>query len=200
MVGLKPGAVPDADSPPRPALFLDRDGVINVEKNYVHRIEDFVFVDGIFELCEAAKRAGLAIVVVTNQAGIGRGYYSERAFLDLTDWMCGNFSARGIDLDGVYYCPYHPEHGIGQYRAESFERKPNPGMILRAQAELAIDLGSSVLIGDKVSDLLAARRAGVGQSLLLTDEPIRFHAELGPITCVRSLHEARSFIRQVVEI
>ena len=123
MAGLPDGRAP------RAALFLDRDGVINVEKHYVHRIADFDFMDGIFALCRAASARGMAIVVVTNQAGIGRGYYSEQQFHALSGWMCERFAAEGVTVDKVYFCPHHPQHGIGAYRAESFDRKPQPGMM-----------------------------------------------------------------------
>lgn len=151
----------------RPALFLDRDGVINAEKDYVNRIDDFEFVDGIFDLCRSAVAIGMAIVVVTNQAGIGRGYYSEAQFLSVTEWMLSRFAEEGIVIDGVYYCPYHPEHGIGDYKADSFDRKPNPGMILRARDELGLSLDNSILVGDKSSDIAAARAASVGRAVLL---------------------------------
>lgn len=151
----------------RTALFLDRDGVINVETNYVHRIEDFVFVDGIFDLCRSAVGFGMAIVVVTNQAGIGRGYYTEEQFQKLSDWMCERFAEEGIVISGVYYCPYHAEHGVGKYKADSFDRKPNPGMILRARDDLGLLLEGSILVGDKVSDIAAARSANVGRAVLL---------------------------------
>ena len=94
----------------RPALFLDRDGVINVENNYVHKIEDFEFIDGIFDLCRLATQFDMAIVVVTNQAGIGRGYYSEAQFQILTHWMKGRFEEERAPISAVYFCPYHPEH------------------------------------------------------------------------------------------
>ena len=151
----------------RPALFLDRDGVINVETNYVHRIDEFVFVDGIFDLCRSAAAAGMAIVVVTNQAGIGRGYYTEAQFHELTAWMRERFSDEGVVVDGVYYCPFHPEHGLGKYKADSYDRKPNPGMLLRARDELGLSLEDSVLVGDKGSDIAAARAANLGKAVLL---------------------------------
>jgi D-glycero-D-manno-heptose 1,7-bisphosphate phosphatase len=151
----------------RPALFLDRDGVINVEKNYVHRIEDFEFLDGIFDLCRAATERNMPIVVVTNQAGIGRGYYSETQFLKLMDWMVARFVEEGAPIAAVYFCPYHPEYGVGPYKVDSFDRKPKPGMILRARDELGLLLESSVLIGDKASDIAAARAANVGRAILL---------------------------------
>jgi D-glycero-D-manno-heptose 1,7-bisphosphate phosphatase len=150
----------------RPALFLDRDGVINVDANYVHRIDDFIFIDGIFNLCRSALAAGMAIVVVTNQAGIGRGYYTETQFQELSDWMCQRFAEKGITIDGVYYCPYHAEHGIEKYKADSFDRKPNPGMILRARDDLGLLLEASILIGDKDSDIAAARAANLKKAVL----------------------------------
>jgi D-glycero-D-manno-heptose 1,7-bisphosphate phosphatase len=146
----------------RKALFLDRDGVINVEKNYVYRIEDFEFIDGIFELCALAQNRGFALIVITNQAGIGRGYYTEADFQHLTGWMLEAFRGRGIEIDRVYHCPCHPTAGIGEYRRESFDRKPNPGMILQARKDFDLDLSQCVLIGDKKSDIEAGRAAGVG--------------------------------------
>jgi D-glycero-D-manno-heptose 1,7-bisphosphate phosphatase len=157
----------------RKALFLDRDGVINVEKGYVHRPEDCHFLPGIFELCQAAQDLGYLLLVTTNQAGIARGYYTESDFLKFTDWMAGRFAEQQIQIARVYYCPYHPVHGIGKYKVDSPDRKPNPGMLLRAQADFDLDLGSSVLIGDRLSDICAADAAGVGTRILLrSEEPV----------------------------
>ena len=152
---------------PRRAVFLDRDGVINEEKSYVYRTEDFEFVEGVFELCRLFEAQGYLLVVVTNQAGIGRGLYTEDDFSVLTAWMIGQFRAAGVSIAAVYYCPFHPQHGTGDYRRESHDRKPNPGMILRARDELGIDLSRSILIGDKESDILAGKTAGVGINVLL---------------------------------
>jgi D-glycero-D-manno-heptose 1,7-bisphosphate phosphatase len=152
------------------ALFLDRDGVINVEKNYVHRIEDFEFVEGIFDVARFFYERGYKLFVVTNQAGIGRGYYTENDFHILTDWMLNKFQECGIEIKKVYYCPFHPQHGIGKYKQESLLRKPNPGMLLKAQKEFGIDLSSSILIGDKETDIVAGIRAKIGITILLTNE------------------------------
>jgi len=154
------------------ALFLDRDGVINVDRHYVWRIEDFEFMPGIFELVEAAVQGGLLPIVVTNQAGIGRGYYAEEDFRRLDDWMHVQFRERGAAIARTYHCPYHPTEGIGVYRRESFDRKPNPGMILRAKADFDIDLSNSVLVGDKDSDIEAGRAAGVRHNVkVVRDAP-----------------------------
>jgi D-glycero-D-manno-heptose 1,7-bisphosphate phosphatase len=176
----------------RPALFLDRDGVINVEKNYVCLPEDFEFVEGIFDLCRKASAAGMAIVVVTNQAGIGRGYYSEREFHHLSDWMCAQFLSNGVKIDAVYFCPFHPEHGVGHYKTESFDRKPNPGMILRAEKDLGLDLARSTLVGDRLSDIAAAKVAGVCHSIFLskTAEPV----EPAPDIRLSSLREIIDYL------
>ncbi len=179
--------------PGRRALFLDRDGVINVEKNYVHRIEDFEFLPGIFELTATARDLGFALVVVTNQAGIGRGYYTEADYRQLTDWMLGVFRERGIPMDGVYHCPYHPTAGIGEYRRESFDRKPNPGMILRARDDLGLNLAASILIGDKDTDMAAGRAAGVGHLLLLQTEPGEVVTP-GDVVAVHDLAQAREWL------
>lgn len=144
------------------ALFLDRDGVINHDLGYTSSTEKFRFIDGIFDLCRAARRSGYLLIVVTNQAGIGRGYYSEQDFLALTAWMRERFEAEGAPVTDVFYCPYHPEHGVGYYKQDSFDRKPNPGMLLRAAEKHGIDLGRSIMIGDKDSDMQAASQAGVG--------------------------------------
>lgn len=151
----------------KPALFLDRDGVINVDHGYVYLKENFHFIDGIFELVAAAKEAGYLVVIVTNQAGIGRGYYTEDDFNKLMKWVTQQFDQKGGCIDGVYFCPYHPVHGIGEYRRLSDDRKPRPGMFLRAAADLAIDLGNSIMVGDKASDMEAAGAAGVGTLLFL---------------------------------
>lgn len=151
----------------RPALFLDRDGVINVDHAYVHRAEDFEFMPGIFDLGRAAHAAGCLLIVITNQAGIARGLFSEDDFHALTRWMCDRFAAEGAPIEQVYFCPTHPTAGIGRYRIDSADRKPGPGMILRAASDHQLDLSRSVLLGDKGSDIEAGMAAGVARNLLL---------------------------------
>lgn len=149
------------------ALFLDRDGVINVDIGYLHRAEDCVFVPGIFELVRQARKAGFDVFVVTNQAGIARGYYSEETFAAFTGWMLEQFAAEGAPITQVYYCPHHPTAGIGGYGIVCECRKPAPGMLLRAAGEHGIDLSRSIMVGDSITDMEAARAAGVGQCYLL---------------------------------
>ena len=152
------------------ALFLDRDGVINVNHGYVHLPKQFDFIDGIFDICRQAKKLGYLIIVVTNQAGIGRGYYSENTFLELTEWMKQKFLDEGVEITEVYFCPDHPEHGVGPYKKESYFRKPAPGMILAAVDHFNINVKESILVGDKLSDIEAGKAAGIGLNILFTSD------------------------------
>lgn len=174
------------------ALFLDRDGVINLEQGYVHSEADFIFKEGIFDLCRAAQALDYLLIVVTNQAGIARGYYTEEQFLALTDWMNRQFAEQQVKITRVYYCPYHPVHGIGKYKVDSPDRKPRPGLLLRAREDLDLDLGASVLIGDAVSDIKAGMEAGVGRLILLRSPA--FKSARAEIECdvAHSLDEIRS--------
>jgi D-glycero-D-manno-heptose 1,7-bisphosphate phosphatase len=159
----------------RPALILDRDGVVNEDVGYLYRIEECRFVDGIFALARAFSGRGFALVIATNQAGIGRGYYGEPEFERLMAWMKGEFARHGAPLDAVYHCPYHPTEAVGPYRRDSEFRKPRPGMLLRAATELGLDLERSWCIGDKMTDIEAGRAAGL-RNLVLFDPAAR---ELG---------------------
>jgi D-glycero-D-manno-heptose 1,7-bisphosphate phosphatase len=152
----------------RKALFLDRDGVVNIDTGYVHAPSACVFVDDIFELVRAANRADYAVVLVTNQAGIGRGYFTLGQFEAFTDWMLGEFEKRGARIDRVYFCPHHPEFGLGELRQTCACRKPQPGMFFQARADFDLDMEKSLMIGDKLSDLEAAEHAGVTHRFLLT--------------------------------
>lgn len=146
------------------ALFLDRDGTINVERNYVSKIKDFKFQPGIFELIKGYQQEGFLIFVVTNQSGIARGYYSEQDFQVLNNWMLEQFRNKGIKVSEVYYCPHHPEiTGICSCR------KPLPGMILKAIKDYNISPKDSVLIGDKKRDILAGQNAGIGKNLYIQE-------------------------------
>lgn len=149
------------------ALLLDRDGVINVDHGYVHTVDRFEFQPGIFDLTRLAQDLGYRLVVITNQSGIARGYYTEADFQALTGWMRGEFARRGINLAAVHHCPCHRVGNGGPNDRDSFWRKPNPGMILDARGALGLDLSRSVFLGDQPSDMVAARAAGVGTRVFL---------------------------------
>lgn len=155
----------------RRALFLDKDGVIDIDHGYVCTPERTDFIEGIFEVCRAATRQGFLNVVITNQAGIARGYYTEQDFLTYMEWVRGEFRRRSAQIDAVYFCPHHPEHGKGEYLLQCECRKPKPGMLLRAASDLGIDLSESVLLGDTASDIAAGEAAGVGVCIELP--PVR---------------------------
>nr|WP_321266254.1 D-glycero-beta-D-manno-heptose 1,7-bisphosphate 7-phosphatase [uncultured Sulfurimonas sp.] len=143
------------------ALFLDRDGVVNIEKDYLYKIEDFEFIDGIFDLCAYFQKLGYIIIIVTNQSGIARDYYSDKDFKKLTNWMIKKFLQKNINIKKVYYCPHHPDiSGVCACR------KPNPGMLFEASKEFDIDLKNSIIIGDKERDIIAGIRAGLTTSYL----------------------------------
>jgi D-glycero-D-manno-heptose 1,7-bisphosphate phosphatase len=148
-------------------LFLDRDGVINVDTGHPHKIEDIVFIDGIVDLILTAKSAGAKIIVVTNQSGIGRGMYSEQEFRGLMDWMNAELKKHGASWDEYYFCPHVPSNSDDDPADACECRKPKPGLILRAAREYNIDLARSALVGDKASDILAGGAAGIGNAFLV---------------------------------
>jgi D-glycero-D-manno-heptose 1,7-bisphosphate phosphatase len=151
----------------RRAAFLDRDGVINIDRGYVYRPEEFEFVDGVFEGTSTLQRLGFALIIISNQSGIGRGLYSEADLDVLNRWMLGQFEQRSIRIEGVFHCPHHPTEALGRYRRECDCRKPAPGMLLQAARELNLDLQRSALFGDRATDLQAAANAGVPLRYLL---------------------------------
>lgn len=147
------------------ALFLDRDGVVNVEKNYLHKIEDFELMEGIVEVCRAYQEQGYLILIVTNQSGISRGYYTEEDFALLSRWMVDHFKGLGVIIEKIYHCPHHESiDGVCECR------KPEPGMFLEARRDYDLDMAASVMIGDNERDIEAAVRAGVGMNILLSSD------------------------------
>jgi D,D-heptose 1,7-bisphosphate phosphatase len=151
----------------RKAAFLDRDGVINVDRAYVNRWEDFEFVPGAVDAMRTLKQAGLALVVVTNQSGLARGYYTEGQYQELTLAMTQALAQAGVALEAVYHCPHHPSGAVVGLTMDCDCRKPAPGMIFRAARELNLSLSDSILVGDKPSDIQAAQAAGVGRAYIV---------------------------------
>lgn len=173
------------------ALFLDRDGVINKEINYLYRIEDFEFIDGIFDLCLAAVENDYRIIVVTNQSGIARGYYNELDLENISKWMMREFSGRGIEISRVYACPHLINADMEHYRRDCQARKPNPGMLLQAKKDFDLDLSQCIFIGDKTSDMEAGLRAGIENLILFhpgNSVPEKLDSK---ITIVSNLNQAK---------
>jgi D-glycero-D-manno-heptose 1,7-bisphosphate phosphatase len=151
----------------RPALFLDRDGAVVEESGYLHRVDDIVLIPGAAQVITTANRRNVPVVMVTNQSGIGRGYYEWSQFRSVQDAIVGSLAAAGARIDAVYACAHHPEAQGLLAHPDHPARKPNPGMLLQAASDLALDLKSSWLVGDKADDIKAAKRAGVAGALLV---------------------------------
>tara|TARA_A100001015_G_C14971203_1_gene705210 strand:- start:950 stop:1480 length:531 start_codon:yes stop_codon:yes gene_type:complete len=150
-------------------MFLDRDGVINEDNGYVSSKKDFIFKKGIISfLRKAQDKYNYKFIIVTNQSGIGRGYFDEDTFLELTSWLNEKLLDKGIKILDTFYCPFHPEFGIGKYKRCSNDRKPRPGMIMKAAKKYNISLKDSVLLGDRLSDIEAAKSANVGKAFLFS--------------------------------
>jgi len=168
-------------------LLLDRDGVVNIDRGYIHTRAAFTFMLGLFPFLRIAQDRGYRLAIVTNQAGVARDLYSVRAYEDLTAWMLEALRSEGITIDLVLACFEHPDGVVEPYRRESFWRKPNPGMILEAAQRLRLDLARSIMIGDTKRDMEAAQAAGVGTRLWLTIDSVE---NLPGVTVVRDFAQA----------
>jgi D-glycero-D-manno-heptose 1,7-bisphosphate phosphatase len=182
------------EMPLRKAIFLDRDGVINKDRSYVHRWEDFEFVPGAIEGMKKLQDAGYALVIVTNQSGIARGHYTEIHYQDLSKTLTQHLLERGVKLDGVYHCPHHPKGSVPALAINCDCRKPKPGLLLQAAKELGLSMTDSVLIGDKPSDIEAARAAGVGRAYSVDSDNSeamnKVNASDGHFSCLLDCAEA----------
>jgi D-glycero-D-manno-heptose 1,7-bisphosphate phosphatase len=145
------------------ALFLDRDGVINKDTKYCHKVEEFEFIDGIFDLVKRYQDEGYLPIIVTNQSGIGRGYYTQEDYMKVTEYMVNQFLQRGIKIEAVYHCPHTPEDKCSC-------RKPRTGMFMAAKKAFRIDMKNSIMIGDKHSDIQAAKSAKIKERILVSKD------------------------------
>ncbi len=169
-------------------LFLDRDGVINIDSGFVYKPEECVFVEGIIDFLHKAKNNNYLILIITNQSGIGRGLYKEQDFHIFMNWMNKNLNYL---IDDYYFCPYHEKLGIGKYKRKSFKRKPNPGMILDAINDYNIDVEASVFVGDQYLDMIAARRANIKYRLLFDQNNFTTSKDY---QVIKTLKEAQEYL------
>ncbi|AUQ42188.1 D-glycero-beta-D-manno-heptose 1,7-bisphosphate 7-phosphatase [Yersinia ruckeri] len=185
---------------PVPAIFLDRDGTLNIDHGYVHEIDNFQFIDGVIDACRELKEMGFALVLVTNQSGIARGKFTEAQFISLTEWMDWSLADRGVDLDGIYFCPHHPEGSVEAFRQICECRKPLPGMLIEAQQELNIDMAASYMVGDKIEDMQAALAANVGTKVLVrSGKPVTEEGEVAADIVLNSLVELPKTIKMRIK-
>jgi D-glycero-D-manno-heptose 1,7-bisphosphate phosphatase len=155
-------------SAPRPAVFFDRDGTLNVEVGYVRSPADFHIYPFAADAVRRVNESGWLAVVITNQAGVARGYFTEQTVRELNDLLRQSLAVAGAHLDAIYYCPHHPEHGSPEYRIVCECRKPNPGMMLLAMREHNIDLAASWVISDRYQEIAMAHALGARGALVLT--------------------------------
>ena len=168
---------------PIKTIFLDRDGVINKEINYLHKIEDFEFINGIFETCHYLISLNYKIIIITNQSGISRNYYSENDFQNINNWMLSQFKKNDIDILDVFHCPHGPNSLCNC-------RKPKPGMLLEAKIKHKINMDDSWMIGDKEADIIAANSAGVYKTILVKSGHEVNEADSNAKYILKSIHHA----------
>ena len=168
MSPLTPHSSPLTEKTKRRAVFLDRDGTINIEKDYLYKIEDFEFISGAPEAIKRLKEAGFVVIVVSNQSGVAQGYFDEDAVNQLHRHIQAELTDYGTSIDGFYFCPHHPDKGVGAYKVDCNCRKGKPGMLLQAAREDDLDLQNSFMVGDKLADIEAGERAGCKSVLVLT--------------------------------
>ena len=168
-------------------IFLDRDGVVNKEINYLHKINDFEFIDGIFSACHYFETLGYKIIIITNQSGISRGYYNELDYQALTNWMLSQFEINRVKILDIFHCPHNPKE-----KCEC--RKPKPGMFLKALKKHNIDMENSWMIGDKEVDITAANSAGIINTILVRSGHMINESKSNSMYIVDSIKESSTII------
>jgi len=168
-------------------IFLDRDGVINKDTNYLSKIEDFEFINGIFKTCQYLLSIDYEIIIVTNQSGIARNYYSEKDFQNLTQWMLSQFKINGINILDVLHCPHSSDSNCNC-------RKPKPGMFIKAKNKYGIDMEKSWMIGDSERDIQAANLAGIKQTILVRTGQKINESESDAMFFLDSIYQANQII------
>ena len=169
-------------------IFLDRDGVINKEVGYLHRIEDFIFIDGIFEACLSFKKLDYQIIIISNQSGIARGYFTLFDYEKLTKWMLNQFSKKNISILDAFFCPHGP-------KSKCSCRKPQPGMLVDAKNKYNIDLEKSWMIGDKETDIEAANLAGINNTILLRSGHLINESNSNSKFIIDSINQSKEVIK-----
>ena len=183
----------------RAAVFLDRDGTINEEVNYLSSVEQFHLLSGAAEAIRRLNHADIPVVVVTNQAGVARGYYDEAQVELVHTYMRALLQKADAHIDAIYFCPHHAEEGIGRYKIDCDCRKPKPGMLKKAAEVLKLDLHASFIVGDKMSDLEAGAAAGCRTALVRTGYGLEIEQQLSdsplqPDFIAQDLHDAANWI------
>ena len=179
--------------------FLDRDGVINKEVNYLHRVKDFEYTHNCVEGLKTLIDCGFALTVVTNQAGIAKGLYSVDDFERLMDWMTADLARHGIKFKDILFCPHHPDGIVEKYSTKCEFRKPSPGMFLHARDRYNIDMKSSIVIGDKLTDIQAGRKSGVGSAFLVESGHAVTKTEHKDYEIVKNLFEVSILISNKIK-
>ena len=169
-------------------IFLDRDGVINKEVGYLHKIEDFIFIDGVFEACLSFKQLEYQIIIISNQSGIARGYFTLFDYEKLTKWMLNQFLKKNISILDVFFCPHGP-------KSKCICRKPKPGMLVDAQNKYNIDIEKSWMIGDKETDIEAANLAGISNTILLRSGHIINESDSKAKHIIDSIKQSKEVIK-----
>jgi len=172
---------------PLKTIFLDRDGVINKDVNYLYKIDEFIFIDGVIKTCQLLNNLGYRIIIITNQSGIGRGYFTENDFQILTQWMLKQFQQNNIQILDLFHCPHSPKQ-------ECYCRKPKPGMFNKAKAKYNIDMEKSWMIGDSERDIEAAKSAGINNTILVRSGQKIDESKSNAKFFIESIHDSINII------